>query len=1672
VATNGAWKTSYTAGGQYGFDVFVAKFNSTGTTLLWGTYYGGAEDDYGYDIALDASNNVYITGTTSSTSGIATSRVWQNSYGGNGDAFIAKFNSSGSVLLWGTYYGGSADDGSLSIALDGNDNPCITGFTFSTNGIATSGAWQSSTSGSYEIGFVAKFNSSGTNLSWGTYTGSIGSGNSLVLDGSDNVIITGGTYQAGIATAGAWQTTYGGNTDAFVAKFNPTGTALIWETYYGGSQRDVGEALVLDRNDNIYVYGTTSSSNNIATPGSWQTSYGGNADIFVAKFNSTGTNLDWGTYYGGSGAESVSLFVIGGSRNIALDGSNNVYITGNTESTNGIATAGSWQSVFGGNFDALAAKFNSTGTNLLWGTYYGCYSSGEEGSGIVVDANGNAYITGSADFDAFNNCPLVTSCSWQTAFGNLSASNSFISKFADHCTITVSITKTDAGCGQNNGTATANPNGSCPYTYTWSTGAGTQTISSLPSGVYTVTVTDQIGCSSTASTTIGHLISGTATVSVLSEVSCMAGLNGKVTASVSGGTSPYSYSWTGGANSQTVAGLAAGSYSLTVTDQNGCTAFSSATISQPSTPILTTINSTPYNCGSNNGIATVIASGGGGTYQYSWSPGGQTGASITWTGLGNNVATVTDNLGCQVKAILSIVQGTNKQYSYVSLPNPISLNADSSYYVVSDEVNCGDQWYDNNTTLTPGSIASIPTPVFSDITTPQNWGFNGTTNHCYVPVDFQYQTSPVNFITAKILGTLRNNYSGWVGTEVQVGAAALIVTSLGRIFVTGNSHSHVIKLVLASTGQDVPGGAVTFTPAGGVNGQFSYVSLQIPILLNPNTLYYLVSQEVNGGDQWYDNNTSVTPGPAGTIPTPIFSSANSPQNWAFNGSANHSYVPLDFQYETASSNFITATTPGTLRNNYSGWVGMKLQIGASPQAVSTLGRIYITGNGNSHTIKLVQASTGQDVPGGSVNIMFIGPAFADSISSTSASCGQANGSATVTAGSCNEHFTYLWSTQNTTPTISNVAGGNFTVTVTDGNSCAVTASITVADIAGETATISSVSGISCHGGSSGSVTVSVVGGTSPYTYTWNNGATTQTVSTLVSGTYTVTVRDANACSSISSVILTQPSAVTATMTENNASCGQNNGNITVNAGGGTGVYTYTWSNGPSTMTDLNLAPGSYTVTVKDHNGCSLTSSAPVIDIAGEMATAAVVKDETCHGGSAGITTVSTTGGTLPYTYKWSEGATSSTVNNLTAGTYTVTVKDANGCMSTSSVDITEPSAMSVTVTENNASCGSNNGSATVTAGGGSGAYTYSWSNGPTTTLDSDLSAGSYTITVKDLYGCSFSSEAIINNNGAGIVTIQVIRNENCFGENQGSAVAIMSGGTSPFTYSWSNGATSQTVNGLSADSYNVSITDSKGCENISMASITQPSSLVTNISENNVSCNGAANGSASVSVLYGTAPYTYSWNTIPTQSTDTATNLAGGTYTVEITDKNGCSTFISTVITEPLLLFVSESHKNPTCDSCDNGTAVLLPSGGTAPYTYSWSTTPLQNRDTAIHLSADMRYSWCITDNNGCAICDTITLGISPLGVINLSGKNNSFTLQVFPNPSNGEFVLHAQASEKQDMYIRITNLIGQVLFTDQLLQTTTYNKTINIRNFPDGLYIMNLLTSERTYSQRIVLEK
>ena len=563
-------------------------------------------------------------------------------------------------------------------------------------------------------------------------------------------------------------------------------------------------------------------------------------------------------------------------------------------------------------------------------------------------------------------------------------------------------------------------------------------------------------------------------------------------------------------------------------------------------------------------------------------------------------------------------------------------------------------------------------------------------------------------------------------------------------------------------------------------------------------------------------------------------------------------------------------------------------------------------------------------------------------------------------------YAYLWSNGATTASLNGVAGGTYTVTVTDANGCMATGSATITQSTQITA-LASKTDATCYDARNGTITLAVSGGTAPFAYLWSNGATTQNLSGLAPGTYTVTVTDANGCTATCGATVGRPAQLLASALATSARCAGGTGSVALTASGGTAPLTYLWSNGATTQNLSGVSAGIYSVTVTDASGCTAMASATVGSPAQLRATSRVM-DATCYDAANGSVDLTVSGGTAPFTYLWSNGATSQDLVALLAGTYSVTVTDANGCTTTCGGTVGRPTQLLASALATGARCAGGTGSVALMASGGNAPFTYLWSNGATTQNLSDVSAGTYSVTVTDASGCTAMASATVGS-PAQLRATATATAASCAGGATGSVALSVSGGTAPFTYLWSNGATTQNLMGVAPGTYSVTVTDANGCSAGCSATVDGTTALRPSITTTAATCCTSRSGSVDLMMSGGTAPYSYLWSNGAT--TQDLSNVAAGTYTVTITDALGCTATASATITQPAALALRTMLTSPSCCNASTGGIDLTVSGGTAPYSYRWS-----NGATTQDLSgvAAGTYSVTVTDARGCTASTSATL--------------------------------------------------------------------------------------------------
>ncbi|MBI2969109.1 MAG: SprB repeat-containing protein, partial [Bacteroidetes bacterium] len=582
------------------------------------------------------------------------------------------------------------------------------------------------------------------------------------------------------------------------------------------------------------------------------------------------------------------------------------------------------------------------------------------------------------------------------------------------------------------------------------------------------------------------------------------------------------------------------------------------------------------------------------------------------------------------------------------------------------------------------------------------------------------------------------------------------------------------------------------------------------------------------------------------------------------------------------------------------------------------------------------------------------------------SCGACDGQAQAFVFGGTGPFSYLWNDpapQQTTATATGLCAGNYTVTVTDGLGCSKTATTTVGcpGVCNITLFSTSQNETSC-GACDGEAGVFATNGTSPYTYLWSDGQTTSGATGLCSGTYTVTVTDAAACTDTATRVVSCPGAcdmVLDTIGSNESSCGACDGWTGVMPSAGNPPYTFLWSD-PANQTGQQataLCSGTYTVTVTDNAGCTETATETVTCTGCSFTLFVIPTDESACGICDGEAEAIISGGSGPFTYLWDDpGAqTDDVATGLCLGLYSVVVTDGFGCPDTASGIVSCPGCKVIftTASTGETGCGSCDGTATANPTSGIPPYTFMWNTFPMQ-IDSTatgLCAGAYSVTVSDAAGCSDTATVNVSPFTGTLSLSPSSTPETGCGTCDGTASAGASGGTPPFTYVWSTFPiqTGSMATGLCPGLFSVSVSDGAGCSDTATVSVLPfVSSLVLNTSSSGPFTCGGCDATATVTTSGGTPPYTYLWNTFPPQFTSTATGLCAGTYSVNVEDSAGCSDTAGITINPYTgTLTISSTSTTPTnCISC-NGTATVTPSGGILPYTYMWNTLPVQLDSTA-----------------------------------------------------------------------------------------------------------------------------
>jgi gliding motility-associated-like protein len=1009
------------------------------------------------------------------------------------------------------------------------------------------------------------------------------------------------------------------------------------------------------------------------------------------------------------------------------------------------------------------------------------------------------------------------------------------------------------------------------------------------------------------------------------DISCNGADDGIASVTVSGGVGPFSYQWIGGdlpGFTQNYSNLGAGTYTVLVTDLGqGVTCVDNVQLAEPAPITIFSLILTPPSCTDLcNGTATPIAIGGVPGYNYQWSN-GETGFMATALCEGSNTLTLTDSNGCGFDSTF-VLERAELEFNLVLTPILCAGTATGS------------------ATASPSGGAGVPFTI-----------------------------------------TWSNGDSGPIADNLSAGDYTLSVTdglncTLDTTFTITEEPPVVISenLIEDESCAGEMNGAINIDVSGG------------------NTPYVF---EWSGPNGFASANEDINALGAGTYTVTVTD-------------ANDCETTASFTVDAPPAISISGiVTPVACAGELSGAIDVTVSGGTPGYAISWSGPngfnsnlMDISGLGaGDYTITVTDLANCVESETFTITES---PEIVANESITEVSCNLGNdGAIAIDVSGGTPGFDFSWSGPNgfssTNEDISALSSGTYTVTITDSNNCETEFSYTlnepeIIEVSGN------VTPVTCFGNNDGAISISISGGTPPYTTSWvgPNGfvGIDTAIFDLAPGTYTVTVVDANSCEVTQNFDVTEPTEILANPDITNITCGGlTDGAIALNPSGGQPNYTFEWT-GPggfnsASQNIANLDNGSYNLTITDSNNCEVDF---VFDITEDppLELNAVITDLDCNGADNGAIDLTITGGTPNFAISWlgPNGFSSSEedLSGLVPGDYAVTVTDANNCIISANYTIAEPDPIAITVDLSPITCpGEADASIDISVNGGVDPYDFEWTgpNGFTASTEdiTNLDAGTYDLNLTDQEGCTQQTQVIITE-ATEITVIPIITNVTCGGLADGIIEISILGGTPGYTTSWTgpNGFSSmnEDIANLEPGTYDLTVTDLAGCTEQLSYDITQQPPLEVVISIIDISCNGFNDGAVSLDISGGQVPYTIEW-TGPngfTSAVEDISNLEPGDYTFIITDFNDCVLPGSATVAEPQPIDASITAVNPSCFGANDGSITLVITGGVAPYDVQWSGG--QNGEVLTGLGPG-DYTATITDNSGCSlVLDAITLSESP----------------------------------------------------------------------------------------------
>ena len=1110
--------------------------------------------------------------------------------------------------------------------------------------------------------------------------------------------------------------------------------------------------------------------------------------------------------------------------------------------------------------------------------------------------------------------------------------------------------------------------GSDPYRIDWSQRALTgSSADQLMAGTYTVSVTDASGKSKTATAELEDP-NITLDLRVQAPESEPGAQDGRAIVEVSGGSPGYRYAWDTGEKVRVASSLTGGIHRVTVTDTKGCTAVGEVSVEQKAADLMvdiTTTSTIPCSDASAGALSATVR-GGREPFAYEWNNGANT-AQIRALTEGTYQLTVTDSEGTTQEAEVLLIAPLPLEVDAQVVANASTNQSDGKAEVT---VSGGTQPYtyrwDSRESEARAERLNAGT---HQVTVTDANGCTATAS-----VEITEDILPLT-TSLEIANPVRcpGDINGALSVQPQGGKPPYAYRwnspALSGRQVSGLPPGNYAVTVVDAAGQETSAQASLSEPS----------SIQV--------------QAVPSQPASTDNaDGQATVQASGGSPPYTFVWSNGQTTEIATGLA-----PGEYQVTVTDSNGCTTTGSVAINENIlplAATITPTTQLTCAGQT-NAGAKVVVQGGKAPFRYAWSSGSAGSEVSGLAAGNYTVTVTDAEGTTQTAslsitepealitrtrvvepASTDGADGQANVEVSGGTAPYSYAWDNGQTNADANGLTPGIHQVTVTDANGCSTRAEVTIPEnILPLTVDLTQTAAINCAGAQTGALAAEVRGGKAPFTYNWSTGASAERLSDLPSGEYGLTITDAEGTQQSARTRINQPQAIVLDASPvQPASTDSRDGQARVRVTGGSQPYTYRWDSGEEEATATRLAPGSHTVTVTDASGCTATAEVTIT----ENILPLVVEAEqgsaiSCAGDATASARAAIQGGKGPFTYAWSTGATSEEVTELPAGTYGLTVTDAESTEQTTRLQIEEPSALvPEAIALEPASTDGSDGQARVRVTGGSQPYTYRWDSGEEEATATRLAPGSHTVTVTDASGCTATAEVTITEN---ILPLVVEAEQgsaiSCAGDATASAVATIQGGKGPFTYTWSTGATTKEVTGLSAGAYDVTVTDAEGTEQTARLQIEEPPALVLEATAVEPASTDGSDGQARVRVTGGSQPYTYRWDSGENEAT--ATRLAPGTHVVTVTDASGCTATAEVTITENILPLelTLEVYEPISCYGAQDGALSTKVQGGKAPYSYDWGAASFTDGPTGL---APGTYSLTVADATGQSASSTISL--------------------------------------------------------------------------------------------------